>query len=104
MSENVTAKFIKVKLPLEYENVMMKGQILSLGLIFIFIDIFLLFYMSVVLLLILQLKFVPIYNILGNGLTFLFTVQCYFFSFCNTCIYGNCFMPNINLKTFLMES
>ena len=75
MSENVTAKLIMVKLPLEYENVMMKGQILSLGLICIFIDILLLFYMSVVLLLILQLKFVPIYNILGNGLTFLFTVQ-----------------------------
>ena len=82
MSENVTAKLIKVKLPLEYEYVMMKGQILSLGLICIFIDILLLFYMSVLLSLILQLKFVPIYNILGNGLTFLFTVQYYFFSFC----------------------
>ena len=50
MSENVTAKLIKVKLPLKYENVIMKGQILSLDLIFIFIDILLLFYMYVVLL------------------------------------------------------
>jgi hypothetical protein len=78
----VTAKLIKVKLTLEYENVMMKGQILSLCLICIFIDILLLFYMSVVLLLSLQLKFVPIYNILGNGLTFLFTVQYYFLATC----------------------